>query len=208
LEDIIPLVSLLFTRSFPILVILFLISTYTKDNPIKYIKFTIILAFISLLHVSVYAHQVLDQTTIKTIDGETIHVERIKDGLIFKGYEDKIVLLEVFGHSCPPCKASIPGYNRLQKKYQKEVVVIAIEVWGSDNVGLTQYANAHSIHYKAVAKDHSGKIVSFIGNLTGWNLNFGVPYLLLFSRGGTLAKDVPPQGLPEVHVDNLIKGLL
>jgi len=156
----------------------------------------------------VYAQQVLDQTTIKTIDGETIHVERTKNGLIFKGYEDKIVLLEVFGHSCPPCKASIPGYNRLQKKYQKEVVVIAIEVWGSDNAGLTQYANAHSIQYKAVAKDHSGKMVSFIGNLTGWNLNFGVPYLLLFSRGGALAKDVPPQGLPEAHVDNLIKGLL
>ena len=155
-----------------------------------------------------YAQQVLDQTTIKTIDGEMIHVERTKNGLIFKGYEDKIVLLEVFGHSCPPCKASIPGYNRLQKKYQKEVVVIAIEVWGSDNAGLTQYVNAHSIQYKAVAKDHSGKIVSFIGNLTGWNLNFGVPYLLLFSRGGALAKDVPPQGLPEAHVDNLIKGLL
>jgi len=166
------------------------------------------LAFISLLQIQAHAEPVLDQTTIKTINGEIIHVDRTKKGLIFKGYEDKIVLLEIFGHSCPPCKASIPGYNRLQKKYQKDVVIIAIEAWGSDNAGLKKYANAHGIHYKAVAKAHAGKMVSFIGNLTGWNPGLGVPYLLLFSRGGVLTKDVPPQSLPEAHVNNLIKGLL
>ena len=186
----------------------------------KYNKLVLICSLISLLQLSVYAKQmndietntskvkVLEQTTIQTIEGETIHVDKTKNGLIFEGYENKIVLLEAFGHSCPPCKASIPGYNRLQKKYQKDVVVIAIEVWGSDDKGLKQYVDTHGIHYKAVSKVNSGKMISFIGNLTGWNLNFGVPYLLLFSRGGVLAKDVPPQGLPEAHVDNLIKGLL
>ena len=122
--------------------------------------------------------------------------------------KDKIVLLEVFGHSCPPCKASIPGYNRLQKKYQKDVLVIAIEGWGSDNAGLKRYAHTHNIHYKAVSTADSGKIIPFIGKLTGWNLNMGVPYLMLFSRGGVLAKDVPPQGLPEEHVNGMIQQLL
>jgi thiol-disulfide isomerase/thioredoxin len=186
----------------------------------KYINPIVLFVLMNLLHLSAYAEQVtksqvataqqqiLENTSITTTDGEIIEVKRTKNGLIFKGYENKIVLLEAFGHSCPPCKASIPGYNRLQKKYHKDIVVIAIEVWGSDNAGLKQYANAHGVQYKVVAKAHSGKMVSFIGNLTGWNLNMGVPYLLLFSRGGVLAKDVPPQGLPEVHVDNLIKGLL
>jgi len=186
----------------------------------RYHKLTLILAFASLLYLPGHAKQVtkiqaetaqqkvLDQTTIKTVDGEVIHVDRTKNGLIFKGYEDKIVLLEVFGHSCPPCKASIPGYNRLQKKHQKDVVIIAIEVWGSDNAGLKKYANKFGIHYKAVAKVNSGKMVSFIGKLTGWNPGVGVPYLLLFSPGGVLAKDVPPQTLPESHVESLIQGLL
>ena len=174
----------------------------------KYFRFTIIVAFMALVHLSAYAEEILDETTIQTIDGESIHIDRTKNGLLFKGYEDKIVLLELFGHSCPPCQASIPGYNRLQKKYPKDIVIIAIESWGSDNPGLKKYAEAHGIHYKAVAKANSGKIISFIGHLTGWNLNMGVPYLLLFSRGGTLAKDVPPQGLPESHVDSLIQKLL
>ncbi len=132
----------------------------------------------------------------------------MRDGLVFKGYEDKIVLLEAFGHSCPPCKASIPGYNRLQKKYQKDIVIFAIEVWGSDNSGLKLYAQQHGIQYKAVSKASSGKIIRFMQNMTGWVTGLGVPYLMLFNKGGVLTKDVPPQSLPEAHVNNLIKGLL
>ena len=174
----------------------------------------------SLVHVSVHAEQgtriqtgiaqqqVLEKTSITTIDGKVIGVKRTNNGLIFKGYEDKIVLLETFGYSCPPCKAAIPGYNRLQKKYQKDVVVITIEVWGSDNTGLKQYAKTHGIHYKAVAKADSGKMVSFIGKLTGWHPGVGVPYILLFDRGGAFIKDVPPQRLPEEYVESLIQSLL
>jgi len=173
----------------------------------KTIKFILILAFMSL-HVSAHAGKVVEQTTIQTIDGEKIQVERMLDGLVFKGYEDKIVLLEAFGHSCPPCKASIPGYNRLQKKYQKDIVIFAIEVWGSDNSGLKQYAQQHGIQYKAVSKASSGKIIRFMQNMTGWVPGLGVPYLMLFNKGGVLTKDVPPQSLPEAHVNNLIKGLL
>ncbi len=162
----------------------------------------------SLLHLSAHAEQVLDQTTIKTIDGEVIHIDRTKNGLIFKGYEDKIVLLETFGHSCPPCRASIPGYNRLQKKYQKNIVVIAVEVWGSDQPGLKKYAQQFGIEYKAVPTVSAGKIVKYMQNLTGWIPGIGVPYLMIFSPGGTLAKDVAPHGLQESYVDGLIQGLL
>ena len=194
-----------------------------------YHKLTLILAFVSLFYLSGHAkqatgiqaatgeqvaksstaqQQVLDQTTIKTIDGEVIHVERTKNGLIFKGYEEKIVLLETFGYRCPPCKEAIPGYNRLQKKYQKDIVVIAIEVWGTDNAGLRKYVDAHGIDYKAVSKSNSGKMLSFIGNLTGWSPGAGVPYLMLLSPSGDIAKDVPPQRFPESYVESLIKELL
>jgi len=177
----------------------------------KYQKIISLFLFFSLFQLTLYAEvtpKVLEETNIKTIGGENIHVQRMKDGLIFKGYEDKIVLLEAFGHSCPPCKASIPGYNRLQKKYAKDVVIIAVEAWGSDNSGLKLYAKQHSIEYKTVSKASSGKIIRFMQNLTGWVPGLGVPYLMLFNRGGVLAKDVPPQALHEAYVEGLIQKLL
>jgi thiol-disulfide isomerase/thioredoxin len=180
----------------------------------------LILVLVGLLHLQGYAkqvtkvqtetvqHQVLDQTTIKTVDGEVIHIDRTKNGLIFKGYEDKIVLLEAFGLGCGPCKAAIPGYNRLQKKYKKDIVVIAVDAWGSDRTKLQEYVQTFGIEYKTVSTDDSGKVLHFIQKLTGWNSGMGVPYLMLFSRGGVLWKDVPPQFFPEEHVNNLIQELL
>ena len=182
-----------------------------RINFMKNHKLITIFMFLSIFPLSIYAestYKALEQTIIQTVDGEKIKIDRTKVGLVFKGYEDKIVLLEAFGHSCPPCKASIPGYNRLQEKYKKEIVIIAIEVWGSDNNGLKQYAKNHGIKYKAVSKAGSGNMIPIMQKLTGWVPGLGVPYLMLFSKGGALAKDVPPHGLQEAYVDGLIQELL
>jgi thiol-disulfide isomerase/thioredoxin len=152
--------------------------------------------------------EILDQTDIRTIDGKTIHVELTKKGLRFKGYENKIVLLEAFGYRCPPCKASIPGYNRLQKKYQKDIIIIGVEAWGADNATFKGFVQKHKIQYKAVSTGDSGKILLFMKRLTGWHPGIGVPYLMLFDHGGVLSKDVSPQILPEAHVEHLIRELL
>ncbi len=189
----------------------------------KYKKLILAVFFVGLFQISLYAKQesesskklqlsnkviVLEETIIKTINAETIEVKRTKNGLVFKGYEDKIILLEMFGHSCPPCKAAIPAYKRLQKKYKKDIVVIAVEVWGTNNKELKKYASTYGLDYKAVAKVNSGNIISFVKKLTGWSPNNGVPYLMLLSRGGNIAKDVPPQIFPEAYVESLIKELL
>ena len=177
----------------------------------KYNKLILTFWLLALFGLSLYAKEnltSLEHTTIKTIDGEVIDVSRTKKGLVFKGYEDKIILLEMFGYGCPPCKAAIPAYKRLQEKYKKDIVVIAIEVWGSDDAKLKKYAKSYGLDYKAISKVNSGKMVSFVSKLTGWGIGTGVPYLMLLSRGGDIAKDVPPQIFPEAYVDGLIKELL
>ena len=154
--------------------------------------------------------QVLESTVISAVDGQQIKVDRIQNGLIFRGHENKIVLLEVYGASCPHCIAAIPGYNRLQSKYQNDVKVITIESYGQLNSeGLRNYAAEHNMQYTTVAREASGKMISFVQSLTGYTPeSAGVPVLLVFSRDGKLAEYYPPQDLPEQKVDNLIQGLL
>jgi len=154
--------------------------------------------------------QVLESTVITTVDGQQIQVERIENGLIFRGYEGKIVLLEVYGSSCPHCVAAIPGYNRLQNKYPNDIKVITIESYGNLNSeALRQYAQEHNIQYTTVAREASGNILGFIQAITGYSPeSAGVPALLVFTRDGRLAEYYPPQDLPEENVDQLIQGLL
>jgi len=43
-------------------------------------------------------------------------------------YKGKVVMMEFWGTHCPPCRASIPHYINLMKKYGKSVALLAIEV--------------------------------------------------------------------------------
>jgi len=153
-------------------------------------------------------NQVLDSTTIVTTNGEVIKVSRTAGGLVFSGHENKIVLLEIYGDTCPHCIDSIAGYNALQNKYPNDVYVITIEAYGNlNNAGLQAYANTHGMQYDTVAKENSGNMFSFLKGLTGYDLE-AVPYLTVYARDGDLAQDIAPQGLSVPYVDGLIQGLL
>jgi len=152
--------------------------------------------------------KIIDSTTIITTSGKTIKVNRTSGGLIFEGYEGKIVLLEVYGDTCPHCIAAIPGYNRLQAKYPNDVYVITIESYGQlNNAGLQKYVTDKGIQYDTVSKENSGKIFSFMQDMTGYTINQGVPALSILSRNGDLADYLPPQDLNEEYVDGIIQGL-
>ncbi len=157
------------------------------------------------LHANEAAGQ--ESTTINTINGEKISVSLMPNGLHFQGMGKKIILLEFFGHSCPPCRASIPGYNTLQKKYADDVVVIAIESWGLKKEKLKHYVKQLGIHYKVAATTDAGKMFKFVKQLTGWSPNYGVPFLMVFSPDGKLAKQLPPGSLNEPYVEKLIESL-
>jgi thiol-disulfide isomerase/thioredoxin len=153
--------------------------------------------------------QIIGSTTIVTTSGETINVNRTAGGLIFEGYEGKIVLLEIYGHSCPFCIDAISGYNRLQANYPNDVYIITLESYGQlNNAALQQYVIDNGMQYDTVAMENSGTMFSFIQDMTGYTTNQGVPALLVLSRDGNLAEYLPPQVLNESYVDGLIQGLL
>ena len=142
----------------------------------------------------------LEHTTIVTTNGKNIRVDRTPDGFVFEGYVGKIVLLEVYGDTCPHCMAAIPSYNTLQAKYSKDVVVIALESYGT-------LSNASQQHYLTVAKAKHGKLFSFIQTLTTYNFQ-AVPYLMILDRNGDIVYDKILADFPENEIDTRIQSLL
>lgn len=144
--------------------------------------------------------EVLDSTTVTTTGGQTIKVNKTADGFIFEGHEGKIVLLEVYGDTCPHCVEAIPAYNRLQAKYPNDVLIIALESYGT-------LTNAGQQQYTTVAKANTGNMFPFIQDLTGYNLQ-AVPYLMILSRDGGIVYDQILASFPEDEIDTRIQQLL
>ena len=144
--------------------------------------------------------QVLSSTNIVTTSGQTIQVDKTAGGFIFHGYEGKIVLLEVYGDTCPHCVAAIPSYNALQAKYSNDVVIIALESYGTlTNAGLQQYIT--------VPKANTGNMFTFIRELTGYGLQ-AVPYLMILDRNGDYTYQQVLADFPEAEIDSRIQQLL
>ena len=151
---------------------------------------------------------VLESTNITTAGGKSIRVDKTANGLVFQGYEGKIVLLEIYGNTCPHCVEAIPLYNRLQAKYPNDVYVIAMESYGTlDSAGLQQFATTNGMQYDTVAMSNSGNMFSYMGSMTGYNVNQGVPALLILARNGDLAEYIPPSVPSEAYIDGVVQGL-
>ena len=151
----------------------------------------------------------LASTTITTTSGKVIKVNRTQSGLVFEGYEGKIVLLEIYGHTCPFCIQAISIFNRLQAKYPNDVYVIAMESYGQlNNAQLQQYVMSNGIQYDTVATSNSGSMFTFMNELTGYTTNQGVPALLILGRDGDLVTYKPPHVPNEAEIEGYIQGLL
>ncbi len=143
--------------------------------------------------------QAVNSTTITSTTGEVIKVNKTANGFVFEGYEGKIVLLEVYGDTCPDCVASIPLYNRLQAQYPNDVVVIALESYGTLN-------NAGQQQYITIPKANTGNMFAYIRDLTGYNLE-AVPYLMILSRDGGIVYDSILANFPQNLIDTYIQQL-
>jgi len=129
-----------------------------------------------------------------------IQVDKTAGGFIFHGYEGKIVLLEVYGDTCPHCVAAIPAYNSLQAKYQNDMVVIALESYGT-------LTNASRQQYITIPKANTGNMFMFIRSLTGYSMN-AVPYLMVLDRNGDYVYESLLADFPLDTIESLIQSLL
>ena len=128
---------------------------------------------------------IVHETSVVTIDGETIPVKVTTEGFVFVGYEGKPVLLEFYGDTCPHCTAAIPMYNSLEAKYGNDILILTIESYGAlNNAGLQNFAANMGMQFRTVATESSGNMKAYAEELVGPMV--GVPYLIILDRNGEI----------------------
>lgn len=64
--------------------------------------------------------------TLHTTDGSDILLTATPKGILFDGYEGRVVLLDFFATWCPPCRAEIPHLADIQSAYKGKVQIIGV----------------------------------------------------------------------------------
>ncbi|WP_044418267.1 TlpA family protein disulfide reductase [Halarcobacter anaerophilus] len=132
----------------------------------------------------------------------TITLEKIDNGIDFKEFKGKVVLLNFFATWCPPCRAEIPHLNNLQKKYKDSFEVIALNM-GEQTGGQTpkekidEFIHEHSISYNVSNEETNFKISDMIGNIKV------IPTMFLYDTKGKLVQKyvgIVPEEMMETDI--------
>ena len=131
--------------------------------------------------------------TIAALDGKKTSLADLKG---------KVVLIDFWGTWCGPCRTSIPGIERMYKKYKDrgfEVLGVALESDGGKQV--PAFVEEMGMTYRVGLPTSGSEIQAYDPS--------SVPLMVVVDRKGEIQKRVPgySPGL-EAEIDQLIYSLL
>ena len=138
----------------------------------------------TLIATFAFAQNKLLNFKVQTIDNKTLEVSEAKNGLAFKDFKGKVVLLEFWGTHCPPCLMSIPHYKKLTKEYKDKLAMVAIEVQMTPKEQLKKFVEDKGINYYVGTQEDNLNFVRYVAQRAGWR--GAIPYLIALDTNGNV----------------------
>ncbi len=131
----------------------------------------------------------IQKFTFKTLNNQKIVLNASAKGIKLKNVKNKIVLLDFFGNMCPPCLDEIPELITLQKKFKKNLQIIAFQVQTrTNNIDLRSFKKEEGINYPIVnlTDPNVYNFLKYIIYRTNWKSM--IPYAIIFDKQGKAQK--------------------
>ena len=144
--------------------------------------------------------------TLTTVDNKTITVTETKEGLDFKEFKGKAVLLTLFGHRCPPCLKEIPEFIELTKKHKDDLEIIALEAQLYPTDKVKEFVKEHKMNYNVIAGIDHDDFIGYIAGRAGYSRGIPLPLLIAINKDGEV-ENVQAGLVGEDELEQLIKDL-
>lgn len=108
--------------------------------------------------------------SLKDVDGRTVSSDQ------FKG---KVLVVDFWATWCRPCRAEMPGFSALQKKYAADgLVIVGISVDNGGAAAVRKYLKRSPVAYPILLADD--KVVDAFGGMDG------IPTTFIIDRAGMI----------------------
>jgi len=136
----------------------------------------------------------------------TLHLTEAANGVHFREYAGKVIILNFFGKHCRWCMKEIPHLVKLQKKYKGKVQVVAIHAQQPITPGeRTLLDNRFRFNYPIYEYSDNPDFTQYIAHRAAWE--GGLPFSLVLDGNGNVVK-IFPGYVPEEKFEEVIRYLI
>jgi thiol-disulfide isomerase/thioredoxin len=148
-------------------------------------KLALLIFIATVLFTSASYAKTNNTMSLTTNAGKIIDITMTEDGLKFKQFEGKTVLLDFFGPMCPPCIIEMPHLVELQKEHKDKLQIVSVQVqMPMKKEELTSFIKKNNLNYPVINLNDAWDIVSFIKANTNWGGQ--IPFMLMFDKDGNM----------------------
>ena len=123
---------------------------------------------------------------IKSIEGDLYNINITDSTINLKEFPNKVILLDFFSTTCPPCIKELPELTKLQETFHENLQIIGIESASKkDDKQMLKFFKKYDLNYPVFGLKESEDLIQFVLENTKWN--GALPFKLLYHSRGTLS---------------------
>ncbi|MEA1917039.1 MAG: TlpA disulfide reductase family protein [Campylobacterota bacterium] len=148
-----------------------------------------------------------NEYTLTSLSGEKFQITKEADEFIVKGYENKIVIFDLFATWCPPCRAEATHLSAIQDKYKDSVKIIGITIeQGLASEKLVDFSTQYNATYSLVNSPDNQKVSRLIASSIRVGERFPIPLMVMYKDGKyvTHYAGAVPQEMIESDIDTVL----
>ncbi|MFV0480893.1 MAG: TlpA family protein disulfide reductase [Campylobacteraceae bacterium] len=103
--------------------------------------------------------EVGQKVELESVTGAKLIFKRIEGGLVLDGDENKIIIVDIFGTFCEPCKREAPALMKLQLDYMDKLMLVGLSYF--ENVTneyiVEKFSKPYNAYYFIAANSEKNK---------------------------------------------------
>ena len=126
-----------------------------------------------------------EKIVLENIHGGSKTLVRTEGGFVVEGEEDKVLMLDIFGTFCQPCKEEAPHLTQMQIRRNNAFVIIALthleEV--SDAYVRENFSGRYNAYYFIANGKENARIAQSVTDDIGYRQALQVPFKVMLRQG-------------------------
>ena len=140
--------------------------------------------------------------TLHTTSGKNILLTATPKGILFGGYEGKVVILDFFATWCPPCRAEMPHLADIQNAFKDKVQIIGILMEeNKEDIDIQKFESTMGINFPISNSPANFALSDALGGIKS------LPTMVMYDKNGnyfTHYVGAAPQEMIEADLNRAI----